>query len=662
MQSYPTVTLLLNNCDVPNQAILPTEEVVLSALTNPPFEELQAEGYELKFTVDSEEEATLAHRGHTQRVYKIKDEQGWGKTYRVRVSLCRSGFETSDEKTIYILRELNPRICFDDSVDDGNAMIVQEDRPLQVHAESIDPHLRELGLQPVWRGDGVRARHGALRADVDTSGIGERSVLFELQDRQGHPLYQGDRAIRRTARYFIEPRPLAKGDVVPVALQRSSVGWTSDKALWSWIRHSTRAIDSNQYIRFVDRVLCKGKGREDENAAIRVKVTEFASNISGANAYEVLKAATEVFLLTHCGAFAKGEHLRWDEREEAARLGETLTLSDLRGRIQDYLGANGRLPYLDRVITAAFPGLEAKGIFCSGLIASRIEAPCMIELIWNYWMEEGGLVQTMNAISRRFQNVRAPGQRDPLAHFELDPIRGLNPIIWGYIKDEWNRLSVRRRAYEYDHHYGLGLYGKAVGGLRPADHRSKFLEAFHNLLHTAFMFYKEDNDTTVIADGYATLNALKEVHLLLAQGAHNQFGEMGWTARTEMLIQQWILARPETRDFLQSRPMVPYLEPWMPQVDTMKTLQGWMDVTVTHFRDLAVFGEQILLSIRYGDWIGVNDENSAKNWARYWRPEIQSYLHAYRAVTGADLTNPDGVDYTPPAIHLRKRLALQRAR
>jgi hypothetical protein len=116
------------------------------------------------------------------------------------------------------------------------------------------------------------------------------------------------------------------------------------------------------------------------------------------------------------------------------------------------------------------------------------------------------------------------------------------------------------------------------------------------------------------------------------------------------------------RDFLQSRPMVPYKEAWMPQVDTMKTLQGWTDVTVTHFRDLGVYGEQILLSIRYGDWIGINDENSAKNWARYWRPELQGYLHAYRAVTGVDLTNPDSVDATMPAVHLQKRLASQRAR
>jgi len=103
----------------------------------------------------------------------------------------------------------------------------------------------------------------------------------------------------------------------------------------------------------------------------------------------------------------------------------------------------------------------------------------------------------------------------------------------------------------------------------------------------------------------------------------------------------------------------------MPQVDTMKTLQGWSDVTVTHFRDLAVYGEQIVLSVRYGDWIDITDENPAKNWARYWRPEIQGYIHAYRAATGVDLTSltsREAVDHTMPAVHLQKRLAMQRAR
>ena len=82
-----------------------------------------------------------------------------------------------------------------------------------------------------------------------------------------------------------------------------------------------------------------------------------------------------------------------------------------------------------------------------------------------------------------------------------------------------------RRNYEYDHQYGLRLEGRAVSQLRTADSRSKFIEAFHSLLSLCGSFYKQDDDTTVIADGFPVLNALKEVHLILSQGAHNQYGD-----------------------------------------------------------------------------------------------------------------------------------------
>jgi hypothetical protein len=264
------------------------------------------------------------------------------------------------------------------------------------------------------------------------------------------------------------------------------------------------------------------------------------------------------------------------------------------------------------------------------------------------------LVQTMNAITWRFQNRRGVGDRDPLAMLEIDPLRPLNNFIWGYIQDEQHRLTVPRRAYEYDHHYGLTLLGKAVPTVRGADTRSRFLEAFHNLLFLCSIFYKEDDDTTVVADGFPVLNALKEVHLLLTQGAHNQYGDLPWTARQEMLMQEWMLARPEFREFLPSRVMVDYPEPWMDRVETMKTLQGWTDTSILHFRDLGVFGEQILLGIRFGAWPSVIEPQFAANWARYWRAEIQGYIHAYRAVTGVDLT--ERADATPPSLLLRQRL------
>jgi hypothetical protein len=211
----------------------------------------------------------------------------------------------------------------------------------------------------------------------------------------------------------------------------------------------------------------------------------------------------------------------------------------------------------------------------------------------------------------------------------------------------------------------MRLYGKAAPELRSADSRSKFIEAYHNLLYRAAMFYREDADTTVVADGFPLLNALREVHLLLAEGAHNQFGDLPWTSRAEMLMMQWLLARPEMREFLRGRAMVPYHERWMGQVDTMKKLQGWTDTSITHFRNLAVYGEQVILAVRYGDWSVINDQDHAKAWARYWRPEIQGYIHAYHTATGVDIseettdTRRTAARYTQPSLLLRDRLAAQ---
>ena len=89
---------------------------------------------------------------------------------------------------------------------------------------------------------------------------------------------------------------------------------------------------------------------------------------------------------------------------------------------------------------------------------------------------------------------------------------------------------------------------------------------------------------------------------------------------------------------------------------------------MTHFRDLAVFGERLLLSIRYGNWSVINDSRAAENWARFWRPEVKTYMHSYRAVTGVELggraqetidVSRDG-RYMQPSVHLRRRLDQRR--
>jgi hypothetical protein len=245
----------------------------------------------------------------------------------------------------------------------------------------------------------------------------------------------------------------------------------------------------------------------------------------------------------------------------------------------------------------------------------------------------------MKAIAMRFQNRRVCDAQDPLADLDIDPLRPLGNILWGYIQDETNRLTVLRRVYEYDHHYGISLKGRAIPRMCTADSRSKFLAGFHALLRLALTYYKAAENAYKIPDGFPLLNGLKEVHLLLAEGSGNQFGDLPYESRVEMLMEQWILARDEMREFLRGRTMVPYPAEFMGRVDSMRKLQGWGDTSFRYFYDLAVFGERLLLSIRYGDWSAVTSEDSAKNWANYWRQEIQAYVHAYRVVTSVDLSD-----------------------
>jgi hypothetical protein len=490
----------------------------------------------------------------------------------------------------------------------------------------------------------------------------------------------------------VNPRAVAKGDILPVTMRRAFVPPTSDQALWTVIRNSTEALSFNNFSRFMEFVLCGEQPKDDEEKRLagRLKVPEALHSRSGirlpfpdVDAYRQLKIATEVFMMVNCGANVdftalEGESLDIEQRRYQRAVqpgGIEQYWRQLLKQGADLIeqGKPATLPYLAlirnklrdvQLVTRRSNSLppiwseEEAATECYGIIMSKLTNPCFLELIWSYWHEEGMLVQTMNAITWRFQNRPGPSERDPLALLEIDPLRPLNNFLWGYIQDEQHRLTVPRRAYEYDHHYGLTLLGKAVPPVRGADSRNRFLEAFHNLLMLCSVFYKEDDDTTVVADGFPVLNALKEVHLLLTQGAHNQYGDLPWTARQEMLMQEWLLARPEFREFLPRRIMVDYPEEWMDSVETMKTLQGWASSSILHFRDLGVHGEKILLGARFSPWPSIIEPERAANWARYWRPEIQGYIHAYRAVTGVDLTAR--VDATPPALLLQNRLASQR--
>ncbi|TMV00037.1 8-amino-7-oxononanoate synthase [Streptomyces sp. DASNCL29] len=532
---------------------------------------------------------------------------------------------------------------------------------------------------------------------ADDQPVGPYIVTGTFTGPEGEELRPSDGG---RADFLVSARPaVAPADSVQVHMGRTATPPSDDQALWTVIRKSAEQISFDRYDRWVNQVMCGGEQPGTVLSPRRQPLPtgeprELALPFPGVDAYRLLKATTEVFLIVNCGVLVSSEQEVMerlflqgiDLASERKRYGDQGPVGDafrraIMIRWSKYLAEDPKrpripgdpelLPYLDVIrhkLGDQQIGLAEDlgfGATCFGILRDKLTYPFLLELIWSYWHEEGMLVHSMDAIARRFQNLRGPAERDPLTHVEIDPLRPLNQLLWGYVQDEQHRLTALRRTYEYDHHYGITLLPPTVPPIRPADSRPRFLEAFHTLLSLTSVFFREDDDTTVIADGFPVLNAIKDVHLLLTEGQHNQYGDLPWNARMEMLMQQWLLARPEMREFLPGRTMVAYPERWMDRVDTMKRLQGWTPDTVIQFSNLGQFGEQILLSIRFGNWNAVNDRDQAANWARYWRTEIQGYMHAYRAVTGIDLTveRADArVDAAMPGLHLRRRLMEQLGR
>lgn len=468
---------------------------------------------------------------------------------------------------------------------------------------------------------------------------------------------------------------------VSADLKRGRVGRSVDLSLWSYIRRSVAGLSYKQYEAFIDFVMEQqqvqrvGKDRDKNITAHDARYDQLASRSDrvgtpflGVDQYRLFKAATDVFLMMRVGALP-GENVRrpgrvkTDPMDPLPNAGDGLddgalkqarnanseeeSYDDLDVQASDDLPltAEGLLPYLDAVLdNLGLPGRfsekrnERRVDPLGRSLDDKLMRPPFLELIWSYWHEEGMLVQTMNAISLRFQNRRQPNGRDGLAGVNLDPLRPMSNLLWGYVQDEQHRLTIPRRVYEYDHHYGLRMEGRAIPPMQTVDSRSQFIAAFHELLYRACQFYREDDNTIVKADAFPILNSLKDVHVVLSEGAHNQYGDLPWTARGEMLQQMYLLGRDEIREFLGGRPSVVYPENWMDRVDSVKRLQGWADVSVIHFHDLAVFGEMLLLSARFTKWIDIFQSEEAATWARFFRPQIQGYVHAYHAVTGVDLS------------------------
>ena len=481
-----------------------------------------------------------------------------------------------------------------------------------------------------------------------------------------------------------------------VSLQRTATALTADVSHWGAILNITDAMSFNNYDRFMKMVFCGERDLSElppfererfltkENVG-RNLLTRRSLPFIDTDAYRFVKVATEAFVMVNCGIiseqrrpfFARRDSGYFDRRDVPFPSNglDALFTNDYLTRVSGgSLGAL-TLPYLAVIrrklgdIDINIRGFEfsaQQASECYGILQEKLTNPCLLELIWSYWHEEGMLVQTTNAITRRFQNVRGSASQDPLANLEVDPLRPLNNLLWGYVQDEQHRLSVVRRNYEYDHHYGLRLDGRAVQGMKPADTPLEVPRGVPQPaapVHDVLQAGRRHDDQGRRLPGAERAEG----------GAPHSHGGPAQPVRRSRFDRARRDADAGVAAGPAGVPRVPadahqvaYPEPWMDRVDAMKKLQGWSDTSVLHFRNLGLFGEQVLLGIRWGFWSDVQEPEQAFNWARLFRPQIQGYIHAYRAVAGVDLsaetTVDTQVDATMPSTLLKRRLTAQQQR
>lgn len=539
----------------------------------------------------------VLHSSDLQLIFKAKGNKA--SDYVAKLTFLPKEF------SIGIDNALEVRINFSDNK--GKPILVNDDFILNVHDNIVEENVIEESFKTI-----NQSSVPILLSDTFFIKAGHKYEI-KLFNSSGKEL----------ASKNFEPKDHRTSSGV-VRLETPFIPETEDENLWRRIRDSD--LSFNKYRQALDSVL----PFLDENAKSLNKGAVGAKKrlpFTNVEEYSLLKFATDIYMKKNLGIPSAGSYFNSANNQFLPYYQQVSDgLDDIIEEIENDVAHN---PSFDK---------EASPIF------QRISSIVPIELIWSYWMEQGMLVQTTNAISLRFQNIKGVHEVEPLGRFDTGPLRGLSQLLWGYIQDEQHTISLPRRVNEYDHEYGLRLLGRAVPRMQNVDSRSKFLEVFHSLLNKCAIFFKELDDTTRKADGFPIYVSLKELHLLLAEGNHNAYQNLTWSVRHEMLIQQYILSRQEMREFLGGRPMMPYQEAWMDKVDTMKMLQGWDPTSIIHYYDLAVCGEKLLLGVRYGSWNEVAiGAPSAANWAIAFRNHIQKYIHAYNTVTGVDLS-ADTVD------------------
>jgi hypothetical protein len=212
--------------------------------------------------------------------------------------------------------------------------------PVQLSA--YDRRIALLGATSVTGGQMTLSDEATtpVEATLDTGPLAQGAWAVGIQLTEADSLEGPDYLAGFTEPIDVTPRPFAAGDDVAVTMKRTAVPPTEDQALWVAIRNSTNSLGFDSYNRFIEAVLCDGLDYDSgrlggKRIAHRLRKAKRRTGLPFPNVdrYRLLKAATEVFLMTHCGVDID-DFSQVDLDEEGGRLNREVDVHDLESAMR----------------------------------------------------------------------------------------------------------------------------------------------------------------------------------------------------------------------------------------------------------------------------------------------------------------------------------------
>ena len=271
--------------------------------------------------------------------------------------------------------------------------------------------------------DGVkhRMRRGSdFEPEVTFVGEGRKTLTATQPATASQP------EINHEFEFDVLPEQLPPVPTTNVALVVPDAPRSEDEILWSFINQITNRMRFEEFHEFVKPRLVGRGGPE----------------WYGTDAFRRLRKAAEDFVGIAADPLGAVDDA---ERTVVNELTRSTVLGGLDRSYVSSEGADLAQPFL-RFATPNGDRPSRRQFAPRGQQNGKVEFPLpnvpFVELIWNYWHEEGMLVQSLNRILARFQNRRVGPGHDSLSRFDLNPLLPLRNLLWGFVEDETRRLTV----------------------------------------------------------------------------------------------------------------------------------------------------------------------------------------------------------------------------